>query len=128
MFYTGVVHGLYEWACTDPDTNGQWYIPSERETSVEAVGTNRELVIIYCVGNLTGNCYGEVTAIEFCYRYTVSGVGEPYFNWTVLILGDVGRGPFVINNVLTIESSPARLGSDSCTDEEATRHCYSVSS
>ena len=129
-----VVHGLYEWDCTDPDTNvnEQWYIPSERDTinSVEAVGTDGEVINIYRVGNLSENCYGEVTAIEFCYRYTVPEEVEAdeqtYFNWTVLILNDVGRGSFVINSIYTIESRPSLLENASCTDEGATRRCCDV--
>ena len=108
-------HRQYRWACTEPEASGQWYIPSERDFDPgETVSTLGGLVTIYRVGNLAGNCYGEVTAIEFCYRYTVSGVGEPYFNWTVFILGDDGSGPFVIDNIYTIESSPAQLGNDNC--------------
>ena len=125
--FAGVVHGQYRWACTEQDDNGRRYIPSERDTEdVIAGGTENNLIHIYPVGNLTESCSGEVTAIEFCYRYTVSGEGEPYFNWTVLILGDMGRDSFMVNNIYTIESDPARLSSDSCTDSGTTRRCCDV--
>ena len=126
--FAAVVHGIYEWDCTDPDTSGQWYVPSERDTSVGAVTTDGGVVNVYSVDTLTDDCYGEVTAIEFCYRYTVSDDGEAdgqaYFNWTVFILEDDGSGPFVINNIYTIESRPSLLNSASCTDGGLfTRRC-----
>ena len=91
------------------------------------MGSDRNVIHIYPVGNLPASCSGEVTAIEFCYRYTISGEGEPYFNWTVLILGDVGSGSFVVNNIFTIESRPAMLSSDSCTNDGTdSRRCCDV--
>ena len=125
LLISGVVHGQYQWACTQPDDNGQWYIPSERDKDVTAGPTENNLIHIYPVGNLTESCSGEVTAIEFCYRYTVSGGGEPYFNWTVLILGGDGSS-FVVNNIFTIESRPAMLSNGNCTNDGTTRSCCDV--
>ena len=74
--------------------------------------TNANEVNIYRVGNLTGTCYGKVTAIEYCYQYNVNGDGKPVFNWTVLILDDIGdqddigNQEFNITNIFVIASHP----------------------
>ena len=76
----------YQWTCTEPDDDGRRYIPSVRDRGELTVGTQAEVLYVYHVGNLTENCHGEVTAIEYCYQYDSSGEGEAVFNWTVLIL------------------------------------------
>ena len=48
------------------------------------------------VRNLTGKCQSEVTAIEYCYQYDISGEGEAVFNWIVLILDSEEAGNFRI--------------------------------
>ena len=57
-----------------------------------------------------------MTAIEFCYEYTVSGQGEAIFNWTVLILENSQGGSFIITNLYVIGSRPDSLDSGSCMD------------
>ena len=66
-------------------------------------------VPIYRVPNLSSNCYGTVTAIEYCYRYTGSSLAT--FNWTVLILEDNGSN-FMLNRTYIIHSS---MDSANCT-------------
>ena len=69
--------------------------------------TNGNEVHIYRVGNLTGTCYGKVTAIEYCYQYNVNGDDNAVFNWTVLILDDIGDRRFNITNIFVIASHPS---------------------
>ena len=96
-----------------------WYIPSQRydlqsDTTVTVALTVGRQLNIYTVGDLT-ECHGEVTAIEFCYQYNTMGVGESYFNWTVLILEDDGSSDFRIADLYAVESCPGLLEDDSCT-------------
>ena len=98
-----------------PDDNGERHIPGieigfERNTVTES--TFGDVVNIYRVPNLNSNCTGGVTAIEFCYRYSTEGQGEPVFNWTVLILEETNR--FTITRIITIESHPILLAADHC--------------
>ena len=73
-----------------------------------------EILYIYHFPTLDPNCYGPVTAIEYCYSYiSFAGSGQVTFNWTVLILQDVGSN-FVINNIYAIQSHPS-MGSANCT-------------
>ena len=72
------------------------------------------MINIYRVGSLNEHCSGEVTAIEYCYRYDVSGAGEAVFNWTVLILEDAGSSNFRITNTYAIESRPNSSSSVNC--------------
>ena len=69
---------------------------------------------IYRVPTLDASCYGTVTAIEYCYRYTIStaGSGQVTFNYTVLILEDIGNN-FLINRTYTIQSHGS-VGSPHC--------------
>ena len=77
--------------------------------------TGGSILHIYRVGDLSASCYGLVTAIEYCYRYTNNdGSGQATFNWTVLILEDTGSNDFVINNKHFIVSHPSG-GSATCT-------------
>ena len=72
--------------------------------------TPNNVLHIYRVSNLGASCFGSVTAIEYCYRYSsTAGSGQPTFNWTVLILEDTGSN-FVINSIYFITS---RLPEDS---------------
>ena len=78
--------------------------------------TNTDVIFIYNLGSLNEDCSGEVTAIEYCYRYDVSGAGEAVFNWTVLILKNSGSSNFRITNTYTIESRPDSSSSVNCGD------------
>ena len=69
---------------------------------------------MYSVGNLNEECYGQVTAIEYCYQYVVSGEGKAVFNWTVLILERAGTTSFRITNLYVIESHPESLSDEKC--------------
>jgi hypothetical protein len=66
--------------------------------------TNGREIHIYRVQSLNAECFGEVTAIEFCYEYNPIGPGEPVFNWTVLILEETNH--FTITRIIAIESHP----------------------
>ena len=98
---TGVAE--YQWTCTELDDNGRRYIPSVRDRGGLTSATIAAELNVYHVGNLPENCRGEVTAIEYCYRYNISGEGEAVFNWTVLILDS---GNFRITNIHVIQSHP----------------------
>ena len=115
LFFTVVCQ--YQWACTEPNENGQRYIPSERDRDVTTAITDGNTLLIFRVPNLDANCYGPVTAIEYCYRYigpVLPGNGPVTFNWTVLILEEAGRN-FVINGIYVIQSHPTD-GSASCAN------------
>ena len=102
----------YQWACTEPDENGERYIPSERDHNVPSVITGYNLLHIYRIPNLDTSCYGPVTSIEYCYRYSNNaGSGQPTFNWTVLILEDAGSNNLMINSIYFISNH----GALSCT-------------
>ena len=60
---------------------------------------------IYRVPTLDTSCYGPVTAIEYCYRYSqaTAGGGQVTFSYTVLIFEDTGNN-FLINSTYTIQS------------------------
>ena len=90
--------------------------------------TNADTVNIYPVGSLNRNCLGEaVSAIEFCYQYTISGEGEAIFNWTVLILENKQGGSFKITDLYAIDSRPDSLDSGSCMDtSNGMRRCCAV--
>ena len=86
---------------------------------------------VYSVRDINETCYGEVTAIEFCYRYDILGDGEAYFNWTVLILEDEENAPkFRIVDLYSIESRPSDLGGGTCistnSDGVERQHCCDV--
>ena len=73
------------------------------------------------------NCLGEVSAIEYCYQYTVGGQGEAIFNWTVLILENSQGDNFMITNLYAIDSRPDSLDSGSCMDiNNGMRRCCDV--
>ena len=78
------------------------------------------------VENLNQNCVGEVSAIEYCYQYSV-GPGQTVFNWTVLILENLQGNNFRITNLYVIDSSPDSLDSGSCMDtSNGMRRCCDV--
>ena len=87
------------------------------------------MINIYRVGSLNGNCLGEVSAIEYCYQYTVSGQGEAVFNWTVLILDNLLSGTDLrITHLYTIDSRPDSLDDGACQNANggAKRRCCDV--
>ena len=95
----------YQWNCTEPNENGERYIPSQRNHDLPSGVTSDNSLLIYHVTNLDANCYGPVTAIEYCYRYsTNAGNGKAILNWTVLILEDAGNN-YVINGTRVIQSN-----------------------
>ena len=90
--------------------------------------TSAGVLYVYHVGNLTENCHGEVTAIEYCYQYGNSGEGEAVFNWTVLILESEGSGNFRITNQRIIESHLNSLNAENCTEGTRLRRCCDTNS
>ena len=106
----------YQWNCTEQNDSGQRYIPSVRDHNVQTTMTLSygTAIFIYRVSNLNASCYGPVTAMEYCYRYSTAGSGQPMFNWTVFILEDTGSNNFVINGTYVIQSRGS-MGSASCT-------------
>ena len=102
-------------------------MPSERDSDVVTSTTGVNQINIYSVGSLNEDCSGEVTAIEYCYQYDVSGAGEAVFNWTVLTLEDTESSNFRITNTYTIESRPDSLSSVTCADvNSGRRDCCDV--
>ena len=105
-----------QWTCTAPDKNREQYIPSAREMNCTALAalTESGVLLIYRVPNLGTNCYGQVTAIEYCYGYNASAVtGQVTFNWMILVLKDTGSS-FEISSTYIIESRDS-VGGASCT-------------
>ena len=90
-------------------------MPSVRNRDVLTTATSANEINIYEVDALNEACSGEVTAIEYCYRYDVSGAGEAVFNWTVLILEDTGASNFMITNSYAIESHLNSSSSVNCS-------------
>ena len=86
--------------------NGQWYIPSvhTRDPMLTSI-TPDNVLHIFRVPTLDASCYGTVTAIEYCYRYSwaTAGSGQVTFSYTVLILEDTGSN-FLINRTYTIQN------------------------
>ena len=68
--------------------------------------TPDNVLYIYRVPTLAASCYGTMTAIEYCYRYSqaTAGSGQVTFSYTVLILEDVPGNNFLINSTYTIQS------------------------
>ena len=88
--------------------------------------TSADTINIYSVENLNQNCVGEVSAIEYCYQYSV-GPGQAVFNWTVLILENSPGNNFMITNLYVIDSRPDSLDSGSCMNTNSgTRRCCDV--
>ena len=125
LFSIAAAFCQYQWACTEPDGNGEWYIPSERDCNAPSVTTGDNLLHIYCVSNLDASCYSPVTAIEYCYRYSNNaGSGHPLFNWTALILEDTGSN-LRISSIYVLHSLGSR-GSASCTNSGNQVTCCDV--
>ena len=108
----------YQWNCSEPDDRGQRYIPGVRgfESGVLTAATIRGVVNLYRVQpNLNAECHGEVTALEYCYRYDLSS-RETVFNWTVLIFEETTV--FTVTKLSVIVSRPSSLNEDSayCMD------------
>ncbi len=105
----------YRWNCSEPDEHGLRYIPGVREfdSNVQTGTTNGHEIHLYRVQNLTAECTGEVTAIEFCYRYHATELGEAVFNWTVLFLDEEDK----ITMITTIESHPDSLPENDCQND-----------
>ena len=84
-----------------------------RDPTFTRITPDNELYI-YRVPTLDASCYGTVTAIEYCYRYSqaVAGSGQVTFSYTVLILEDTGNN-FLINSTYTIQSRGS-VGSPHC--------------
>lgn len=119
----------YQWACTEPNKSGQRYLPSVRDRQVQTTQSFGTALFVYRIVNLNASCYGPVTAIEYCYRYTTSaGSGQPTFNWTVLILEDTGSNNFVIKYTYAIQScgSAMAMGSANCTSSGDQVTCCDV--
>jgi hypothetical protein len=73
------------------------------------------VINIYRVQTLNAECAGELTGIEFCYRYsTTAGQGEAVFNWTVLIFEETEV--FTVIKVYILESRPSSLTGGECMD------------
>ena len=81
---------------------------------------------IYRVPTLDASCYGPVTAIEYCYRYSqaVAESGQATFSYTVLILEDTGNN-FLINSTYTIQSHGS-MGSPHCNNSGDQVTCCDV--
>ena len=82
------------------------YIPRERNHDEAAALTESEVLLIYRIPNLGTNCYSQVAAIEYCYRYNANTVtSQATFNWMVLILKDTDTGSnFEISRIYVIQS------------------------
>ncbi len=70
------------------------------------------MINLYRVQTLNAECYGEVTAVEFCYQYSTTGQGEAVFNWTVLIFEETDI--FTVTKIYILESRPNSLGEGEC--------------
>ena len=117
-YYAIGVLAEYQWNCSEPNKHGERYIPGVREYSsdVEINVINEHEIRLHRVENLTVVCTGEVTAIEFCYRYYSTEPGEAIFNWTVLFLKEES-GSFKVTKVYSIKSRPNSLPENDCQND-----------
>ena len=85
-------------------------------TSVALSITDGRPINLFRVQTLDTDCAGEVTAIEYCYRYSTTAIGqeEAFFNWTVLILEETDV--FTITRIYGIESRPDSLSEVDCVN------------
>ena len=107
----------YTWNCSSPNERGERFIPGVREYPNDALTntTAGDVINIYRVQTLNAECFGEVTAIEFCYRYsTTARPGEAVFNWTVLIFEETAI--FTVTKIYILESRPGSLHGGECVD------------
>ena len=104
----------YTWNCSKPDARGERFIPGVREyaSNVLTSTTPRDVVNLYRVQTLNAECYGEVTAIEFCYQYNTTGQGEAVFNWTVLIFEETNI--FTVRKIYILERHPGSSSEEEC--------------
>ena len=96
-----------------------------RDTRLTTTTPDNELYI-YRVPILDASCYGTVTTIEYCYRYSqaVAMGGQVNFSYTVLILEDTGSN-FLINRTYTIQSRGS-VGSPHCNKSASEVTCCDV--
>ena len=110
MIPIGVV-AQYTWNCSLPDENGARYFPGISRnygSNVQTTTTAGDVLYIYEVNSdLNADCYGEVTAIDYCYQYNTTVSVEAVFNWTVLIFYQDNR--LNITNIYVLESRPSDL-------------------
>ena len=88
----------------------------EYPSDVEISAINGHEIHLHRVENLTAECTGEVTAIEFCYRYYSSEPGEATFNWTVLFLNEESDS-LKITRIDNIVSCPESLSESDCQND-----------
>ncbi len=93
---------------------------------VTTTTTDGNMLHIYRVQNLNANCYGPVTAIEYCYRYNRNtDSGQATFNWTVLILQDAPGNNFTISSTYNIQSHGS-MDNVNCTSSGDQVSCCDV--
>ena len=92
---------------------------------VTTTTTDGSMLHIYRVDNLNNsNCYGPVTAIEYCYNGNGSDQGT--FNWTVLILHKTRGNNFLINSTYIIQSHGSMDGANCTTGIQGQIICCDV--
>ena len=107
----------YVWNCSEPDEHGVRYAPGisrDYGSSVLTSTTAGDVVTVYRVEALNVNCYGEVTAIQYCYRYDTAVSGETVFNWTVLIFEETNV--LMVTKIYVLESHPSSLSEGECVN------------
>ena len=98
-----------------PDEKGQRYIPGisrDFGNNVLTSTTAGDVVNLYHVQTLNADCYREVTALEYCYRYNTTVPVEAVFNWTVLIFEETNF--FTVIKIYALESHPSSLSEREC--------------
>ncbi len=114
-----------QWNCSEPDEHGERYIPGVTgyPSDVLTSPTAGDVINMYRVQNLNTMCYGEVTAIEYCYRYNTVALGDVVFNWTVLIIEETNI--LNVTKIYILESHPSSLSEEECRniDEEEAICC-----
>ena len=76
--------------------------------------TAGDVINMYRVQTLSAECFGGVTAIEYCYRYSTTGQGVSVFNWTLLIFEETAV--FTVTKLFVLESRPRSLGEGECVN------------
>ena len=111
----GITAMEYHWNCSKPNEHQERHIPGIRQYPNDvAIGVvNGDEIHLYRVHNLSTECTGEVTAIEYCYQYYSNLTGEAVFNWTVLFFGKEREG-FEITRIDNVESHPSSLPESDC--------------
>lgn len=105
--FTGaIVKANYEWKCTEP-VNGQRYIPSVRNTAMDAaesVGDNLYVIPVEGSELESGACYGAVFTVEYCYFCPSTAAT---FKWALYLLEEVQGGvipEYLIKDSIPLES------------------------